>query len=106
MMIYEFVGGKYDGQDMTREQVEAIGNGSYTPNYTEARLAGRLVPRKELDEQPKVDGYIGPMYNGFGYLINGEFKRSWSCTLGELEGKEPIDIIRYESPKVYDMFSN
>ena len=79
-MLAVFVGGYLNGQVMTVEEVERkYGNGKLTPDYSIERAAGGVVPRKELDCQPKVDGYAGPMWDG--------------------------DKLRYETWEVYDMLS-
>ena len=74
-----FVGGKYNGQIMTVEEVKIIGNGKYTKDLTESRNKGACVHRAELDNQPLVDGYLSPMWDG-----------------GRL---------RYETQEVYNMLS-
>lgn len=73
-----FVGGKYNRQIMDVEDVRKISNGT-TKDWSKARKVGALVPRAELDNQPKVDGYLGPFWDG-----------------GRL---------RYETREVYDMLS-
>ena len=73
-----FVGGKYNRQVMSIEKVKTIGNGRYTKDLTELRNNGICVHREELDNQPLVDGYLSPMWDG-----------------GRL---------RYETQEVYDMF--
>ena len=75
-----FVGGKYDGAEMTVEQIfNTCWNGRFTPNFSKERAAGLCVPRAELDNQPLVDGYLTPMWDG---------------------GK-----LRYETYEVYDILS-
>lgn len=63
-MLYAFVGGKYDGQVMRRHEVEAISDGTLTENLSDARARGSWVHRAELDDQPQVKGYCGPMWDG------------------------------------------
>ena len=73
-----FVGGKYNRQVMEVEDVLKISNGT-SKDWSTARKAGALVPRAELDNQPVVDGYLGPFWDG--------------------------DKLRYETQEVYDMLS-
>lgn len=35
-------------------------------DFTEYRNAGACVPRAELDNQPTLPGYLGPMWDGDG----------------------------------------
>lgn len=75
-----FVGGKLNGTVTTTEEIKAkYWNGKLTEDLSEVRARGGLVHREELDNQPMVDGYLSPMWDGDG--------------------------IRYESPEVYDMLS-
>ena len=76
-----FVGGKYNKMcvDVIDIYTNGMWNGKVSPNYTEQRQRGACVPRKELDNQPKVNGYLGPMWDG--------------------------DKLRYETQEVYDMLS-
>lgn len=88
--VYEFVGGRYHKMRMPKEAVVAIGNGSYTKDWTCERNMGELVPREELDAQPKVTGYAGPMWDGMRRDgLNGEV----------------YAVLRYESGPVYDLLS-
>ena len=75
-----FVGGKYNGLVVEEEQLKAMGNGKFTEDLTALREQGRCVHRAELDNQPYVDGYLSPMWDG-----------------GRL---------RYETQEVYDMFAD
>ena len=75
-----FVGGKLNGTVTTTEEIKAkYWNGKLTENLSEVRARGGLVHREELDNQPMVDGYLSPMWDGDG--------------------------IRYETYEVYDMLS-
>ena len=82
--LYKFVGGKLNNRILTREEINEISN-ELTKDYSEKRKKGIAVHRKELDNQPTVEGYLGPMYNGFDY--------------GKI-------ILRYETQEVYDMLSD
>ena len=73
-----FVGGKYNRQVMDVEDVRKISNGT-SRDWSRARKAGALGPRAELDNQPTVDGYLGPFWDG--------------------------DKLRYETQAVYDALS-
>lgn len=48
--MYEFIGGKYNGQTMTRTEVESLSHGT-----------------TELENQPLVDGYLSPMFSHIDY---------------------------------------
>lgn len=89
-MIYEFVGGRYNGMRMPREAVEAIGNGRFSKDWSKERDAGGLVPMEELDNQPLIDGYLAPMWDGI---------RMDPVTM------EQYAVLRYETQGVYDMLS-
>ena len=102
---YEFVGGRWNGQQMQHEEVEEIATG-HKPYYGRERALGKLTPREELDGQPTVKGYLGPMWDGLRYEIDGRLRSDWELTEEEKAGKEPIAILRYETQKVYDMLSN
>ena len=79
-MMAQFVGGKLDGQVMSVEAVERWHcNGKHTEDLSAERARGSWVHRKELDNQPMVDGYLSPMWDG--------------------------GMLRYETPEVYDMLS-
>lgn len=77
-----FVGGRLHGIEMQVDEIysKGIWNGQVTRSWAEERQRGYCVPRAELDNQPLVDGYIGPMWDG--------------------------DKLRYETQEVYDMLSN
>ena len=76
-----FAGGRYNGLEVDSKDIfeSCMWNGRYSANYSEARAKGACVPRAELDNQPMVDGYLSPMWDGDG--------------------------IRYETQEVYDMLS-
>ena len=103
--LYEFVGGRLNGRQLQHEEVEGIASG-HSPYYGRERALGRLAPREELDGQPTVKGYLGPMFDGLRYEIDGQLRSDWSLTADKKEGLEPIAIIRYESQAVYDMLSH
>lgn len=81
---YQFIGGNLSGQIFARKEVEVIAHG-HTNNLSKERSEGKLVHRAELDDQPTVKNYIGPMYNG--------------CY------KDGI-LLRYETQEVYNQFLN
>lgn len=109
--IYEFVGGKYNNQRMTYHEVMKIYNGYLSHDFSEERNAGALVPRAELDNQPHVDGYVGPMWDGERYIMDGKEYHSWDFERLPDERKknkiiEVFAILRYETQEVYDMLSS
>ena len=87
--VYEFVGGKYHNMRMPLEAVEAIGNGRYSKDWSIERAQGAIAPREELDNQPLVDGYLAPMWDGI--------RVDNRC--------EQYAVLRYETFEVYDMLS-
>lgn len=73
-----FVGGPRNGNVMDVSNVWAFANGK-TENMSEYRARGCCVHRAELDDQPTVEGYCGPMWDR--------------------------GMLRYESWDVYEMLS-
>lgn len=104
--IYQFIGGKYGGRTLNYNELELskMING-YSKNWSAERANGRIVPRDELDDQPKVDGYLGPMYDGVRYISDGRLKYGFECTDEEKASCKVLHVIRYETQKVYDMFN-
>lgn len=108
--VYEFVGGKYHGRRMIYDEVMKIYNGHFSTDYSEERKNGRLCPRKELDNQPQIDGYIGAMWDGLRYIVDG--KEYYDFTFERLpkddvQGKDikTFVVLRYETQKVYNALS-
>lgn len=88
--VYEFVGGRYNGMKMPKEAVVAIGNGRFSKDWSEERKVSEYVPREELDNQPLVDGYLSPMWDGIRF--------DPMCL-------ETYAVLRYETQAVYDELS-
>ena len=87
----QFVGGQYNGVTAPIEEVlKNYPIKGYTENLTLERAHGACVHRAELDEQPIVEGYLSPMYNG---------------SHRDAEGNEIVHL-RYETQEVYDMFAD
>lgn len=82
--MYEFLGGKYNGKTMTKAEVETLSHG-LTEDLTHIRQKGGTCHRKELDNQPLVDGYLSPMYSHIDY---------------------GLVYLRYETQEVYNILSN
>lgn len=82
--MYQFFGGKYNGQTMTKEEIESISSGT-TEDLTHIRQQGGTCHRQELDNQPLVDGYLSPMFSHIDY---------------------GLIYLRYETQEVYDMLSD
>lgn len=59
-----FVGGKYNKLEVTHDELLKLGNGSFKEDKSIIRKQGVLCHRKELDNQPLIDGYLGPMWDG------------------------------------------
>ena len=81
--LYMFCDGRLNGQTLTQEQIESIAIGK-TENMEEIRKNGGTGHRKELDNQPIVKGYLGPMFDSIDY---------------------GVIYLRYETQRVYDMAS-
>lgn len=82
--MYQFFGGKYNGQTMTREEIESISSGT-TEDLTHIRQQGAICHREELDNQPLVNGYLSPMFSHIDY---------------------GLIYLRYETQEVYNIMSN
>lgn len=81
--IYELVGGDCEG---TYEDVEDLPcfSGKYTEDQSDIRARGGFTSRPELDNKPILNGYVGPMMNGY---------------------KDHKMVLRYETQEVYDALS-
>lgn len=103
-LFYEFIGGAMPKRFMVRSEVEEIACG-HTPDRSRERLAGRIVPRKELDNQPKVPGFLGPMWDGERYMLDdGRIVHTFEKV--NLESViEIVGIVRYETQEAYDILS-
>ena len=75
-----FVGGRYHGFYKTHKELKAIGNGKFSLRWSALSQHNPRTVNLNLEDQPLVDGYLGPMWDG-GYL-------------------------RYETQEVYDVLSN
>lgn len=84
--IYELVGGECDGT-YTKEEVESLPcfSGEYTADQSDIRSKGGFTSRPELDNQPKLNGYLGPMHDGYT--------------------DDHRMVLRYETQEVYDRLS-
>lgn len=82
--MYEFLGGKYNGQTMTRTEVECISYGT-AEDLTNIRQESGTCHRKKLDNQPLVKGYLSPMFSHIDY---------------------GIIYLQYETQEVYNTMSN
>lgn len=60
--LYEFVGGSLNGKIMTREEIEKLAIGK-TNNIQKYRKNERKSTIKELDNQPIIKDYLGPIFN-------------------------------------------
>lgn len=103
--LYNFVGGRFNGAYLEKADVEAVGNGRYTEDLSALREAGRLVHREELDNQPLVDDYTSPMWDGLRYIKDGKMEYEFYLSDEEKESLEPIAILRYETYEVYERLS-
>ena len=88
--VYEFVGGRHNGLRLPKAAVEIIGNGRYSKDWSVEREHGYTVPDEELDNQPLVDGYLAPIWDGM--------------RMDPVSG-ETYAVLRYETQAVYDITS-
>lgn len=58
------VGGPLNGVYTREEIVSRFCKGMYTQDCSQVREKGFVTQRKELDRQPKIPGYLGPMWDG------------------------------------------
>jgi hypothetical protein len=84
--IYKLVGGDCAGT-YTIDELKNLPcfDGRYGDDQSEVRNKGGFTHRKELDNQPELNGYLGPMFDG------------WD--------KNHTAVIRYETQEVYDALS-
>jgi len=108
MKFYEFVGGELNGRLCDEDTANTLhyiyGNG-LSEDLSEIRNRGGLVHRKELDNEFQFAGYLGPMWDGTRYLVNGELKSSWACSEAEKANSPECYVLRYETPEVYERLS-
>lgn len=103
--LYQLVGGLYNGNMFRYAGLEARDLiAGYSQDMSQIRATGTVCKRAELDNQPIVKGYLGPMYGGVMYFVNGKLKYDFMCDEDEKQGERFI-IIRYETQKAYDMLS-
>ena len=103
-LFYEFIGGALPKRFWVRSEVEEMAEG-HTPDRSRERLAGRLVPRKELDNQPKVAGFVGPMWDGERYLLHNGMMVHTFEKVNMQDVAEIVGVIRYETQEAYDILS-
>lgn len=104
--VYQLVGGVYGGKTFNYHELEVRGLiKGYSENLSYERENGRVVHREELDDQPKVDGYLGPMYDGVRYIVDGKMKYAFDCTDEEKASCKTLHVIRYETQEAYNMLS-
>lgn len=74
-----FVGGRFDGMIVSHGELEKMGNGNFSVRWSQCKYHNPITVNPNLEDQPKVDGYIGPMWDG--------------------------GMLRYETQEVYDLLS-
>ena len=93
--VCEFHGGTLHGQQYSEEYMSYIAE-----DYTDDSIG-----RKELHWKPKMPGYLGPMWDGERYFgKDGKWHYMFENAERD-ESVEPIGVLRYETPEVYDMLS-
>lgn len=106
--LYSFVGGELNGKTLHYAALEVRGliNG-YSDDLSALRAKGILCKRAELDNQPLVDGYYTPMYDGVRYEVGGQLKYDFMCTEAEKQAATAMyHVIRYETAEVYNSMCN
>lgn len=105
--IYMIVAKGYTKYFVTEEEKAELEKLAYryTPDNTDVRKAGGFCCRPELDNQPEINGLLGPMWDGERYIVNGELKYKFDCTAEEKATCERVGVVRYESFAVYDALS-
>ena len=104
-IAYEFHGGNLNMSRFTREEVEKMCY-DHTEDCSFLRELGILCHRKELDNQPKVLGYVGPMWDGIRYVADtGKEYYDHQLTKEQKQGLACFAVLRYETQEVYNMLS-
>lgn len=77
-----FVGGRLSGVRMSHKELLKAGNGNFSLRWSQMPegMHNQITENLDLEDQPEVDGYLGPM----------------------LDGNE----LRYETQEVYDIMSD
>ena len=110
-LVCNFVGGYMNGAQIPVEEAEIM-TVKRSRDWSEERAQGDLVPRAELDNKPKFDGYLGPMWDGLRYEVDGrtyydhdlKYKEDIRAKV-EANQIEPYGVLRYETQEVYDLLS-
>lgn len=55
-----FVGGKFDGKEMSHQELEKNGNGKFTLRFSALKTRNKDLLNLDLEDQPLVDGYLSP----------------------------------------------
>ena len=98
-VVYAFYGGELNGMQMNNAEVEMIAEG-HTPDRSMVREMGGLCQRKELDNQPTVAGYIGPMWDGVRYITkDGKVKYEFEV-VDRMQIVSTFGVRRYETQEV------
>lgn len=107
MVVYEFHGGPLNGKRLCREYAEAFCI-NHTRDRSNDRARGILCQRAELDNQPVVPGYIGPMWDGYRLTDENGVER-YEFEVRDEETKKRMRrtaVLRYETQEVYNELSN
>lgn len=103
--VYEFVGGPLNGVIFDHIDAVAFSSGD-SGDLSNIRNAGGTVRRKELDNQPTFDGYLGPMWDGERIKgTDGKYHYSFERTFIPADPAEKVFVLRYETQEVYDLLS-
>lgn len=61
--------------------------------------------REELQGQPILSGFLGPMWDGYRYVTPDGMKYEFLASDEEKNTCEKIAVIRYETAAAYEMYS-
>ena len=110
-LVCNFVGGRLAGAQIPVEEAEIM-TAKRSRDWSEERTQGDLVPRAELDNKPVFGGYLGPMWDGLRYEIDGRTYYDFDLkhhpelqALAEAKNIKPYGVLRYETQEVYDLLS-
>lgn len=110
-LICNFVGGRLAGSQIPVEEAEAMAV-KRSRDWSYERERGACVPREELDNKPVFGGYLGPMWDGLRYEIDGRTYYDFDLkyhpelrALAEAKNIKPYGVLRYETQEVYDLLS-
>lgn len=61
--------------------------------------------REELRNQPLIENFCGPMWDGYRYVTPAGLKYEFQATDEEKATCDKVAVIRYETQNAYEMYS-